>query len=512
MTAATGFLSQSRSLRKLTFYFALIALGCMAFADIGISTRSPAHELALMGQGLLTPRVNDWGQWLEAVTYTVTFSLQGVSLATALGFVFAAYYHRAGVRFVAAALRSVHEVFWALIFIQVFGISTLAGVLAIVLPFSGTMAKVFGEQLEEVDSRPARAVEQPRGGRLSHFFYTRLPLALHAMGNYTAYRMECAIRTSVVLGFIGLPTIGFHLETALRSGDYSAASAMLFTLLALLYSLRFWFRAKLLWLLVPLSFLVRPLSAEWSGDNLQQFLRDCIPAPLREDWGLEKTQRWLLWLGEQVGNGLGNTILLAQIVLVLTGLLALLASTLNSRHFVAGWHRRMGDGLLLVLRSLPEYLLNFIFLIVLGPSMLPAILAMTLHNGAIIGHLLGRHSDELAPAVMESGPLCRFTYFYIPTLYQRFLAYCFYRWEIIIRETAMLGILGIPTLGFYIDSAFEFLRFDVALLLIAVSAILTLSADALSRHLRQRFLASDLNLQKRATGQHEGEVWTTQPR
>ncbi|WP_237067668.1 PhnE/PtxC family ABC transporter permease [Microbulbifer guangxiensis] len=239
---------------------------------------------------------------------------------------------------------------------------------------------------------------------------------------------------------------------------------------------------------MPLSFLLRPVSGQWDGDSIRLFLLDCIPAPLREDWALEKTQRWLMWLGEQAGTGVWNTLLLAQVVLVLTGLFALLGSTMNSSHFVSGWRRRLGDGFLLLLRSLPEYLLNFIFLIILGPSMLPAIIAMTLHNGAIIGHLLGKHSDELAPAVMDSGPLSRFAYFYVPTLYQRFLAYCFYRWEIIIRETAMLGVLGIPTLGFYIDSAFEFLRFDVALILIAVSASLTLAADSIARRLRLRFI------------------------
>lgn len=488
MSTAIGFLAQTRSLRKLTFYFALLAVACLALADIDISTRSPGHELWLMGRGLLSPQIPDWQQWLDAVIYTLTFSLQGVVLAAAIGFLFAVYYHLTWVRVVAALLRSVHEVFWALIFIQIFGISTLAGVLAIVLPFSGTMAKVYGEQLEEIDSRPARAVHDGAKSGLSHFFYTRLPLALHAMRNYTAYRMECAIRSSVVLGFIGLPTLGFHLETALRTGEYSAASALLFTLLALIYSLRYWFRARLLWVLVPLAFIVRPVSGDWHSANFTQFLRDCIPAPLREDWAPEKSVRWLLWLGEQVGAGTWNTVLLAQIVLVLTGLFALLSSTLNSSHFVSGWRRRMGDSFLLVLRSLPEYLLNFIFLIVLGPSMLPAILAMTLHNGAIIGHLLGKHSDEVAPAVMEPGPISRFAYFYVPTLYQRFLAYCFYRWEIIIRETAMLGVLGIPTLGFYIDSAFEFLRFDVALILIVVSAVLTLSADSIARRLRRQFL------------------------
>ena len=482
------FLHQSRSLRALTFYFTLAALFCLAFADLEISTKSPGHELWLMAEGLVSPTIPDAQQWLDAVIYTLTFALQGVVLAALFGFVFSIFYQRTWVRVLAALLRSIHEVFWALIFIQVFGISTLAGVLAIVLPFTGTMAKVFGEQLEEIDLSPARVIASGERPSVSQFFYTRLPLALHAMRNYTAYRMECAIRSSVVLGFIGLPTLGFHLETALRTGEYSSASALLFTLLALVYSLRLWFRAKWLWLLVPVAFIVRPISAQWHGDNLTRFLWDCVPAPIRQDWTLEKTQRWLGWLGEQVVSGSWNTFLLAQIVLVLTGLFALLGSTLNSSHFVRGWTRNLGDGLLLVLRSLPEYLLNFIGLIVLGPSMLPAIIAMTLHNGAIIGHLLGKHSDEIPPAPIESGPLSRFAYYYVPTLYQRFLAYCFYRWEIIIRETAMLGILGIPTLGFYIDSAFEFLRFDVAMILILASSALTLSADYLSRKLRQRFL------------------------
>ncbi|QIB67481.1 PhnE/PtxC family ABC transporter permease [Kineobactrum salinum] len=482
------FRQQRRSLRRLTFHFVAIALFCLIFADIDISTRSPGHELWLMAQGLVTPRIDDSRQWLDAVIYTLTFSLQGVILAAGLGFILAVFYHLAWVRVLAASLRSVHEVFWALIFIQVLGISTLAGVLAIMLPFGGTMAKVYGEQLEEVDPSPANAASPGGSTSLSHFFYTRLPLAFHAMRNYTAYRMECAIRSSVVLGFIGLPTLGFHLETALRAGDYSSASAQLLTLLALVYSLRFWFRAKWLWILVPVAFVARPPYGQWNTANLGQFLRDCVPAPLRQDWPAEKTLSWLLGLGEQIASGVWNTVVLAQIVLVLTGIFALLGSTLNSPHFAAGMSRRVGDGVLLILRSLPDYLLNFIGLIVLGPSMLPAIIAMTLHNGAIIGHLLGAHSSAIEPAVVPSGPLSRFVYYYVPTLYQRFLAYCFYRWEIIIRETAMLGILGIPTLGFYIDSAFEFLRFDVAMILIAVSAGMTLSADCFSRKLRQQFL------------------------
>ena len=53
------------------------------------------------------------------------------------------------------------------------------------------------------------------------------------------------------------------------------------------------------------------------------------------------------------------------------------------------------------------------------------------------------------------------------------------------RETAILGILGIATLGFYIDNAFADLRFDRALFLIVITAFLNLGIDALSRRIRK---------------------------
>ena len=66
----------------------------------------------------------------------------------------------------------------------------------------------------------------------------------------------------------------------------------------------------------------------------------------------------------------------------------------------------------------------------------------------------------------------------------------FYRWEVILRETAILGILGVTTLGFYIDNAFEDIRFDVALVLILITAMLNICVDIISRALRSRLRLS----------------------
>jgi phosphonate transport system permease protein len=131
-------------------------------------------------------------------------------------------------------------------------------------------------------------------------------------------------------------------------------------------------------------------------------------------------------------------------------------------------------------------MLAYLLLQLMGPSMLPAIIALSLHNGAIIGYLLGRQADQLPLRV--DAPAGANLYFYqtTPSLYGQFLAYLLYRWELILRESAIFGILGVKTLGYYVDAAISELRLDTAALLIVGVAILSISVDALSRNLRRR--------------------------
>ena len=117
--------------------------------------------------------------------------------------------------------------------------------------------------------------------------------------------------------------------------------------------------------------------------------------------------------------------------------------------------------------------------------MLPAVVALALHNGAIIGHLVGRHTAEF-PTRLDAPRrrLDRYFYNVLPRAYPQLLAYLFYRWEVIMRETAVFGMLGVATLGFFIDSAFSELRIDRAMLLIAVTALLNIGIDYLSQRIR----------------------------
>ena len=175
-----------------------------------------------------------------------------------------------------------------------------------------------------------------------------------------------------------------------------------------------------------------------------------------------------------------------MIALVVTGFLTLVFFPLISPLMLGRAARTGGHVFLVVVRSTPEYILAFVLLNLWGPSMLPAIVALSLHNAAIIGHLVGRFTETIQLRLDAVKGMNRYFYEVVPRIYRPMLALLFYRWEIIMRETAILGILGIATLGFYVDSAFADLRFDRALFLILVTALLNICVDAISRTVRAK--------------------------
>ena len=100
-------------------------------------------------------------------------------------------------------LRGIPELVWALLFVRVFGLGPAAGVLALGLTYGGMLAKVYAEILESTDPAPARALRQSGAGRPLAILYGLLPQASREFASYTVYRWECAIRASVVMGFVG---------------------------------------------------------------------------------------------------------------------------------------------------------------------------------------------------------------------------------------------------------------------------------------------------------------------
>lgn len=147
------------------------------------------------------------------------------------------------VRVLIAMMRSVHELIWALVFLAAFGLSEIVAVVAIAIPYGGTLAKIFAEMLDESPDRQAEALDAIGASSQQVLVLARLPGVIGEVVAYTFYRFECAVRSSAVLGFLGIPTLGFYLKLSFEEAHFREVWSYLIALLIIVVLLDLWSHA-----------------------------------------------------------------------------------------------------------------------------------------------------------------------------------------------------------------------------------------------------------------------------
>ena len=139
-------------------------------------------------------------------------------------------------RLMLLGLRGIPEIVWALLLVRAFGLGPAAGVLAIAITYGGMLGKVYSEILESGDTRPARVLLESGSGRLMAFFYGLLPGSAQELASYTVYRWECAVRASVIMGFVGAGGLGQLMDQSMKMliGGEVSTILIVFLLLVLL--------------------------------------------------------------------------------------------------------------------------------------------------------------------------------------------------------------------------------------------------------------------------------------
>jgi len=151
-------------------------------------------------------------------------------------------------RLLTLVLRGVPELVWALVFVRIFGLGPAAGVAALAITYGGMLAKVYAEILESTEQAPMRALIGAGAGRLQALGYGLLPAAAEELISYTVYRWECAVRASVVMGFVGAGGLGQLMDQSMKMLNGGEACTILLTFLALVMAadaLSAWLRRQL---------------------------------------------------------------------------------------------------------------------------------------------------------------------------------------------------------------------------------------------------------------------------
>ena len=248
-------------------------------------------------------------------------------------------------------------------------------------------------------------------------------------------------------------------------------------------------------------------SPEGADDLHEFFTEDARPKPLRGeawDWGV--AARWAS--GELDARGwaaAGATLAISILAIVLAAAFAGLLAWPAARTFATpeafipsgrepSWLRRTAwkavvagtrVGLVLM-RSLPEYVLAFLLFTIVGKSAWPAVLALMIHNTGILGRLDAEVIENLPPRTLAAqralgaGRAQLGLFGVLPAALPRFLMYFFYRWETCVREATVLSMIGLAGLGYWIKEADAHDREDLLLLYVLVSSGLVLIGDFVS--------------------------------
>jgi phosphonate transport system permease protein len=124
---------------------------------------------------------------------------------------------------------------------------------------------------------------------------------------------------------------------------------------------------------------------------------------------------------------------------------------------------------------------------VFGPGALAGTLAIAFRSVGFIGKLVGEAVEEANRGTVEaleaSGApwLSVLTFGYWPQIQPAFWSVVLFRWDINVRESAVLGLVGAGGIGMALDTAMNLFQWDrVAMVLLAIFAVVIVAEIAVT--------------------------------
>ncbi len=204
------------------------------------------------------------------------------------------------------------------------------------------------------------------------------------------------------------------------------------------------------------------------------------------DWAAYRTE---------VHAALVETLHIASLGTLLSLVLALPVGVLAAHNLVPFTPVNLAAKLVLVSsRSVNSLVWALLFVGIFGPGALAGTLAIAFRSIGFVGKLFGEALEEAQPGPVEAltaagAPWAsRFTFGYWPQVQPAFWSIALFRWDINVRESAVLGLVGAGGIGMALDAALNLFQWDrVAVVLVAIFAIV-IAAELIVTQVRKRMI------------------------
>ncbi len=220
-----------------------LALVVLAWAWRGAEIRpfdliKDSGNIGTYASEFFPPDFRDWRIYAREMVVTVHIAVWGTVFAliaaVPMGLlcssnVTPAWLHQPARRLMDAC-RAINEMVFAMLFIVAVGLGPFAGVLALAVHTTGTLAKLFSEAVEAIDPRPVEGIRATGAHKLVEVLYGVIPQVLPLWLSFTLYRFESNVRSASVVGMVGAGGIGVVLFEVIRGFQYAQTCAVLIIL------------------------------------------------------------------------------------------------------------------------------------------------------------------------------------------------------------------------------------------------------------------------------------------
>lgn len=189
-----------------------------------------------------------------------------------------------------------------------------------------------------------------------------------------------------------------------------------------------------------------------------------------------------------VHEALIETLHIATLGTILAILMALPLGLLAANNVTPSAALNYGAKFLLVSsRSVNSLVWALLFVAIFGPGALAGTMAIAFRSIGFVGKLFAEALEEARPGPVEAlraaGAPWASIYLkgYWPQVEPAFWAIALFRWDISVRESAVLGLVGAGGIGMAIDSAMNLFQWErVALMLVAMLVVVIIAEVAVT--------------------------------
>lgn len=228
-----------RTLYRWLIFAAVVFLFLWSWAPaemyLFVNLYTGAGNMAEYAEGFINPNFEDIDYYIEEMILTVQIAVWGTGLAVLASIPFgilsssnmAPFWIVQPVRRLMDTFRAINELVFAVLFVVAVGLGPFAGVMALFIHTTGTLAKLYSESVEAIDPHPVEGIRATGAIRLQEIVFGVIPQVLPLWISVSLYRFEANVRSATVLGLVGAGGIGQVMFESIRSFQYAQSAAIL---------------------------------------------------------------------------------------------------------------------------------------------------------------------------------------------------------------------------------------------------------------------------------------------